>query len=173
MTPTTRLIAILVAALFTGCATLPPINTASKRPEVTIATANRELVKARLIDACSTSGYTLVQESPSLIAFSKPMTGSDGFMYQLAMGNAYSSQPQQIVRFTVTSLGGKTQVYGSINTSMQNAFGRSDGMDLSTARPGHEVQLVLEIIKAEIEGTKKQDLEALKQKYFQLYKRQA
>jgi hypothetical protein len=96
-------------------------------------------------------GYTLVSNTPYSLVFQKPMEGVGGALYQAAMGNAYSSQPQLIVRYTIATTGQSTHVFASVGTNMQNAFGRSEGMDLSRGKAGGELQSVLERLKLEME----------------------
>lgn len=155
-----RLIAVLsaVAVLLSSCAAPQPLATPTGRPEVTIATGNTAAVKGRIITVCAQSGYMLVNESPSMLVFSRRMDLNQATLYTVAMGNAYSSYPMVIARFSLTnSGGGNTRVFAALTTSMQNAFGQESGMDMSLSKEGHALQAVLELIKSEFEGKRKKN----------------
>ena len=151
----TRIASIALAGLLAACAAVKPLGTPTGRPEVTIGSTNASDIKGRIIAANAMYGYTLIQESPYLLVFSKPFEGWGGALYQASMGNAYSSQPQLVARYTIATMGSSTRVFASVETTMQNAFGRSDGMDLSKGKAGHEIQAVLQQIKAATETTPK------------------
>lgn len=143
----------LLLAILTSCTTVQPLGTPSKKPEIVIATTNTDAVKSRIISACAGAGYTLTQESSSLLVFSKPWTGAESVLYQAMIGGASASQPQLVIRFTIASLGGRTQVFATISATMQYGLGRTDSADYSATKFGHELQTVLLQIKADIEGT--------------------
>lgn len=149
---TIKAVSLAIAVAMTGCATVAPLGTPSGRPEVSIASADTSTIRSALLDRMLSGGYTLENETPSSMTFSKPMSDGDGFMYQALLGNAYSSAPSWLVRINLVSLGGNTRVLASIHSRMQNAFGREDGQDFSQGKAGHEFLSMLKILKERVEN---------------------
>jgi hypothetical protein len=133
-----------------GCQTTK-LATRSGKPEVTINTTDREMVKAILIDVCFNSGLSMVSDSSYSLVFSKPYEGFGGVMYQVLLGNAYSSSPVIVVRFNLVTLNSATRVIAQAQVSMQNAFGRQDNNDISSGKYGQDLLRMLHDVKSRIE----------------------
>jgi hypothetical protein len=135
------LMAVAAAALtMAGCVT--PLETASGNPEVVVQ-KDAARVKNELLAMMSAQGFAPTGDSENTLAFSKQLDVGAGMFYQLALGNAYSSQPQWHVRFTLIPMGKSTHVYAFVNVAMQGAFGQDQGMDDTRGKAGHEVQSLL------------------------------
>lgn len=140
----------LFSLTLTGCA-LKPLPTPSGNPEVTI-NASTQRVKSTLVSRLSSQGYILDQDTPYSLSFHRQMDGGSAMLYQVALGNAYSSTPQMIISFTFAPQNGGTRVFAHVNTSMANAFGRVEQVNMDRGKAGHEVQAMLGRVKSEMEG---------------------
>ena len=148
----TRLTSLILGfAILTGCAGVGPLPTPSGNPEVTINSSNKDKIKELLISKFAVNGFAIKQDTQYMLMVSKPLEGGDGMMYQLALGNAYSSTPEMNVSVTLSPVGKTTRVYGRIAVGMQGAFGQSQGTDLTRGKAGHELQGMLEQVKADAE----------------------
>jgi len=140
--------------LISACANLGPLPTPTGNPEVIILTKDKEAVKNRLADAFASNSYSIVQDTPYKMSFSKQMQGMQSALYQAALGNSYSSTPEIHVNVSLSSSADSTRVFAHVATSMQNAFGREDSVNLDQGKGGREIQALLEQVKAEVEAEK-------------------
>ena len=141
-----------VCTVFTGCAIMQPLPTPTGKPEVTINTTDTARIKGALVSVLAANGYTLAQDTPYSLVFSRQMQGGGAILYQAALGNSYSSTPQQNISFTFAPAGGATHVFGHMNTSMQNAFGQTQQTDMDYGRAAHQIQDLLLQVKAGAES---------------------
>jgi hypothetical protein len=153
MTISHKVTLLLASAFLCGCANVGPLATPSGYPEVTINTTNTKRVKELLLAHFASQGFAVLQDTEHMILVSKPMEGSGAVLYQVAMGNAYSSQPQMNISVTITPVGSTTKVYGHIAVAMQGVFGQNQGTNLDRGKAGRELQQVLDQLKARIEGS--------------------
>ena len=135
-----------------GCANLAPVATPTGKPEVTINTTNTSRIKGALVSTLGENGYGLTQDTPYSLIFGKQLEGSGAVLYQVALGNAYSSPPQMNMAFTFAPAGQATRVFAHINISMQGVLGQNQGTNMDTGKAAHEVQAMLEQIKANVES---------------------
>lgn len=140
-----------ISVCFTACANMEPIATPTGKPEVMIASKDASRIKGAIVSTVSAQGFSIVQDTSYSLVFTKPMEGSGGFLYQAAMGNAYSSPPQWVVSFTIAPLENSTRVFAHLSVGMQGAFGQSQGANMDQGKAAHEAQAMLEQIKAEVE----------------------
>ena len=134
------------AFLLTSCATTP-LPTASGNPEVTISSTNTKRVKEVLIAYYSSNGFAVVQDTQYTLAVSKTLDPGQAMLYQLGMGNAYSSAPQMVISFTLSPIAGATKVFGHVSVGMRGVFGQDQGMNLNRGRAGRELQTTLNQLK--------------------------
>lgn len=146
--------AVVLAA---GCANLQPLPTPTGKPEVMINTTDTGRVKGALVSTFASIGYSLAQDTAYSLVFTKPMEGSGAALYQVALGNAYSSTPQINVSLTLAPSPPATRVFAHLDISMQNAFGQTNRTNMDQGKGAHEIQRVLENVKASVEtaGPKK------------------
>ena len=142
---------ILGFAILTGCAGVGPLPTPSGNPEVTINSGNKSRIKELMITRFAANGFAIKQDTQYMLMVSKPMDTGDAMMYQLALGNAYSSAPEMNISLTLAPVGKTTRVYGRIAVGMQGVFGQSQGTDLTRGKAGHQLQAILEQVKADAE----------------------
>ena len=153
MTTPHKLILVFASACLCGCAGVGPLPTPSGYPEVTINTTNTKRVKEFLLAHFASQGFAVLQDTQYTLLVSKQMEGSGAVLYQVAMGNAYSSPPQMNISVTITPLGGATKVYGHIAVGMQGVFGQNQGTNLDRGKAGRELQSVLDQLKSRIESS--------------------
>jgi hypothetical protein len=151
MTMKRILILALASAFLCGCAGVGPLPTPSGNPEVTINSSNTKHIKELLVASLASNGFAVQQDTEYMLGASKPMEGSGAVIYQAALGNAYSSQPQVNVSITIAPLGSSTKVYGRIAFGMQGAFGQNQGTDVTRGKAGRELQAMLDQVKTQIE----------------------
>ena len=140
--------AIIMAAILGlgGCANVGPLATPSGNPEITVPRKDLEHVKTELVATMCAHGFEPVEDGQNSVAFSKPLEPGAAFAYTLAMGNAYSSQPQMNVRYSLIQQGNGVHVYAFVGVAMQGGFGQSQSLDLTHGKAGREVQEVLETL---------------------------
>ena len=148
-----RLTLILILLLLSSCAGVGPLPTPSGYPEVTINSTNTKRIKELLLAHFASNGFTVLQDTQYTLNVSKPLEGSAAVLYQVALGNAYSSTPQMNISVTIAPLGSTTKVYGHIAVGMQGAFGQNQGTNLDRGKAGRELQTVLDQIKSRIEAS--------------------
>ncbi len=148
-----RLTLILILLLLSSCAGVSPLPTPSGYPEVTINSTNTKRIKELLLAHFASNGFTVLQDTQYTLNVSKPLEGSAAVLYQVALGNAYSSTPQMNISVTIAPLGSTTKVYGHIAVGMQGAFGQNQGTNLDRGKAGRELQTVLDQIKSRIEAS--------------------
>jgi hypothetical protein len=149
-----RVLSALLAFVITlsGCAVMQPLPTPTGKPEVTIHSSDTNRIKSLLVTHFASQGFAVVQDTPYSLVFGKAMEGGGGLLYQAALGNAYSSTPQWQLRLSFASASGTTRVFAHISSSMQNAFGQTDQMEMNNGKAAHQTQAVLELVKAEAEA---------------------
>lgn len=157
MLPNGLRILALAASLsfFAGCAAMQPLSTPTGKPEVTIQTTNASQIKGAIVSVMASNGYTLVQDTTYSLAFTRQMEGGSALLYQAALGNAYSSTPQMNVSYTFAPAGNSTRVFAHINTSMQNAFGQNQQMNMDRGKAAHQLQDMLLLVKSRVESGRK------------------
>ncbi len=132
---------ILLACGMFGCADAP-LSPVSGNPEILVH-KNVAQVRDELISIMSARGYVPTEDSPNIVAFSRQLDNGSAVLYTLAIGNAYSSYPQQDVKFTMIPQGEDTHVYGFVRFSMQGAFGQAQNVELTRGKAGRELQEML------------------------------
>jgi hypothetical protein len=141
---TTNWLALMAAAVLAGCAEVGPLHTQSGNPEA-IFPQKPDLVRTELMAEMAVRGFMQIQDEPNILTFSRTMQQGEELLYTLGMGNAYSSQPEVHIRFTLVDMGGgKTHVYGFARCDMTGAFGQSQSLDITHGKGGREVQQLLD-----------------------------
>ena len=154
MTRIASLAAFPAIVLVAGCANLEPLPTPTGKPEVMINTTDTTKIKGALVATFAANGYSIAQDTPYNLVLTKPMEGSGAALYQAALGNAYSSNPQINISLTFAPAPGATRVFAHANISMQNAFGQNNATNMDQGKGAHQIQQLLENVKAEVEASK-------------------
>ncbi len=150
---THRLTLVFTSLILSSCAGVGPLPTPSGYPEVTIDSTNTKRIKELLLAHFASDGFAVVQDTEYTLNVTKPLEGSAAVLYQVALGNAYSSTPQANISVTIAPLGSATKVYGHIAVGMQGAFGQNQGTNLDRGKAGRELQSVLDQLKAQVEAS--------------------
>ena len=66
-----------------------------------------ETVVGKISSRCIDSGWTIVSSSQSSVTCEAPLSGTQSFVGQLLMGNAYSTPPKRYFQFNSTQVLGK------------------------------------------------------------------
>ena len=145
-----RIAAVVLLCLgVVSCA--PPVThqTASGRPEVTIATTNVDAVKGALISVMINGGYSITRESHYLLAFDRPV---DNVLAAALLGSQYDSTPNARISYTVARIQSGIRVVAdlAIVTNPGSAFERHTNMNANQDSLG--VQKLLLQIKSQVEA---------------------
>jgi hypothetical protein len=73
------LMLLLIACLLAGCASLPRLNTASGRPEITICGVSKKALMDRIVAGSVKSGYTIASINNYQVATTKPISSSSKY----------------------------------------------------------------------------------------------
>lgn len=126
-------------AMATGCATQPPriAETQSGKPEVLINTTDRQAVKQSIIGKNATTGWSLEQESDSLLLFRRPFDEKT-VIFGSALLGAGAMAKGMTIRYTIVQFDGKIKVLAA-------PFNDADSTEFNT------LHLQLQSIKQEFE----------------------
>lgn len=148
-----RRAATILAAMtaLCGCATAPPIQTASGSPEVTIPGASAEKIKPVIINAMLNRRLRIKSDTPYSIVVEKQ---TEDFTTQLLLGTAYGP-PIERVTFAIAEIAGGTRIVAdaSMVSNAGTAFERQTfGQHGSLNGPA--LQSLLDEIAASVRGQK-------------------
>ncbi len=139
-----------LALLFalSGCATAPPLQTASGRPEVTVHGKTASQVRNAALNHFVDRGWAPVRSEGSQLVFEKE--GSTG--QALVMG-LMTDNPQSTNRITITLVenGSDVRVVGAIAAVGANNFGRAQVVELQ-GKGYQQLQAELQGVKARAES---------------------
>lgn len=132
-----HLIALMLGLMaLTGCVEQEDYmaRTPSGRPEVAFATKSPAKVAEKITARCAAKGLLVRKTSPNEVICGGTMSGGDAMLAQLAIGNSYSTQPEQYIRFTIFPVRGRVRVqtYQWIETQM--AFGQVNKLELNSGK---------------------------------------
>lgn len=127
------LIPLLSLAVLLGCATTQPriTQTPSGKPEAVFETADVDVVKSLIVNAMTTSGFSIQNDSKYLLSFTKEMKGVQGATAQVLIGNSYSTSPQEEAAFSIVQLDSRIRVVASASMSTQMAMGQVQRRDMT------------------------------------------
>ncbi len=100
------------------------------------------------------SGFILISDTEYNIVLSKPWDGAGGLLYQVLLGNAYSTKPEWNIRLSMVTLNNSTRIVAQSVVKMKNGFGREEVNDMTAGKSGEELQQMLRSIKAQVETGK-------------------
>lgn len=144
--------AFAISALaLSSCAVSQPAvkQTQSGHPEGVFKNESLEVVKGKLIEACGARSWTVFEAGSNQVVCGKTMEGGSAILTQLAIGNSYSTTPQQKIRFTVFQLNADVKVTSYQWVETQMAFGQTKTQELNSTAQNNSVQNMLFQIGAE------------------------
>lgn len=138
----------LVYVSLTGCVTVPPLQTPSQRPEVTIPGVTKKEVIDVLVSEMVASGAQVRQTNDYTAVFSKRDTSLGG---ALVYGSKYDSFPETRLTFNFVDTSGGIRVFcnAAMITNPGSAFERVN--DVTGGKTAHEMQGMLERLKATLQ----------------------
>lgn len=141
------LIACFVLTL-AGCAASVPLTkvTASGKPEVIYNTASKTDVKDLLLNMCHQNSLAVFDSNDSSVICGKEKEGSKAILAQLVMGNSYSTQPVDKVRFTIMKQDNKVKVWADIWMETQMGMGQIKQMDIKDNQSLNKIQAMLDSV---------------------------
>ena len=144
------LVISLTLTLLMGCASLPPINTSSGRPEITICGVGKNEMMEKVVAGATMDGFNIRNTSNFQIVMGKPVTN---LLTAALWGSRYDSTPEYRLIWTFADIGNNCThigVVAQIVTNPGSAFERVT--DVSTGKDGHQIQEGLEEIKTRAES---------------------
>lgn len=104
-------IVVILAAFIVGCASQPPkiAKTLSGMPEMLIATTDRQAVRQNIIGRNVADGWTLEQETDSLLLFKRPFDEKTA-IFGAALIGAQAMVRGKTIRYTIVQTQGGTKV---------------------------------------------------------------
>jgi hypothetical protein len=105
-------------------------------PEAGFPNATSIEASGKLVSLCIANGLTVVSSQPNEVVCEVKIGAVKSFFAQLLLGNAYSTTPQALVRFTIAQVGANAIVQAKGWVETQMAFGQIRRMDLTN---GHDL----------------------------------
>lgn len=139
------LVILTVAFAVSGCATAPPLHTASGRPEVTLHGRTISQARTAVLNHFVNQGWAPVRTDGSQLIFEQQGSTGQNFLMGLMTDN-----PQSVNRITITLIdnGSDVRVVGAVAAVGANNFGRAQVVEL-TAKGYPQLQAELESIKVQ------------------------
>ncbi|WP_336171747.1 hypothetical protein [Acinetobacter ursingii] len=117
--------------LLTSCAQVPlNKNTASGYAEGVFENAQLEEVKNRFVFACNQKGYEIKEANPNKIVCSKTLDGMNAIVTQMAIGNQYSTIPEELLVFQLARIDNNVHVTVRNYRETQMAFGQMSRVEI-------------------------------------------
>lgn len=140
--------AVCFLLLLSGCATVPPPNTPSQRPEVTIAGASKKEILDVLMAEMLSSGAQVKRVDDYSVVFAKPDSSFGG---ALLFGSRYDSTPEMRVTYNLVEMGNAIRVFcnAAMVTNPGSAYERVS--DVTGGKLAHEIQAMLERLKSRVQ----------------------
>ncbi len=131
-----------------GCATAPPLQTKSGRPEVTIHNRTAVRVKSVVVNYFVDQGWSVAREEGTQLIFEHQGTAGESLLMGMLTDN-----PQSTNRITITLIenGSDVRVVGGIAAVGSNNFNRQQAVEL-TGKGYPSLQSSLEQIKSKAES---------------------
>ncbi|WP_413460094.1 hypothetical protein [Herbaspirillum huttiense] len=143
---------VLFAIFLAGCANMAqPLSTPSGRPEVTITGSNTSEVKSVISNAMMNRGFSVKNDSESLITYEKTI---DDVLTASLFGTRFNTKPASRISFSFASSAGTVRVLGSIAVISNPGSGFEQATDFSQgSKDAENIQAMLEQVKRVIVST--------------------
>lgn len=129
-----------------ACQTVKPPATASGRPEVSIAGAKPEQVKALLVSKMLDKGYRLAKDDSFNVTFEKV---SDNLAANILFGTRAGGNPVVRVNYTIADLSGSVRVVADLAIISNAGMAFENRTDVSAGAEAPKVQAFLETVAEE------------------------
>lgn len=138
-------LAVLASTLLAGCAQEPlKKQTSSGKPEVEFPNKTVEQVINGITEYCNDKGFVVEEQNKNYVVCAKQADGTQGFFTQLAIGNAYSTTPQNKLRFSVSPKGQGAKVWLNAWSETQMAMGQVNRMPFEGNKAQNQMQDMLD-----------------------------
>ena len=102
------------------------------RPAQISINADREKVASMTVETLTSYGYTLDNESPRRLVFSRPLKGFGKTLAgQMAVGTRGGNAPRMAIAATINEVSGVTTVILDTGIFSNNIFGKTNSADLN------------------------------------------
>ena len=141
----TFLTAVLATIVLTSCAAQQPLlkQTASGYPEGVFQSTNVDTVRSKIMNACSSMGVMVQEATGNQVTCSKRLEGSQAILAQFAIGNSYSTPPEQKVKFIIYQIGPDVKVTAQQWVETQMPYGQMRRMELNSNDQNNGIQQML------------------------------
>jgi len=141
----------LACCLLVGCAAQAPLikQTASAYPQGVFKGQSLEEVKAKIMDACISIGAMVSEASSNQVVCGKAMEGGQAALTQVLIGNAYSTTPQQKIRFVMYVLNSNVKVTAQEWVETQMPGGQLQTVEIRNNNEKNGIQRMLFRLGAE------------------------
>ena len=137
----------LACALLVGCAQEPlKKQTSSGKPETEFPNKTVDQVINGITEYCNDKGFVVEEQNKNYVVCAKEDEGAQGFFTQLAIGNAYSTTPQNKLRFSVSKKGNGSKVWVNAWSETQMAMGQVNKMPFEGNKAQNQMQDMLDLL---------------------------
>lgn len=136
---------VLSSVLLSGCASeVLNKQTASGKPEGVYPNHTVEQVMEALVQNCNEKGFAIEEQAKNYVVCSREMQGGSAILTQLAIGNAYSTNPVQKVRYSASKFGTGSKVWAEAWSETQMALGQVNKVANNDNKTKNNIQTVLD-----------------------------
>lgn len=145
-----RVLGLAALVGIVGCAPQQQLmrETASGYAEEVMPATTVEVVKAKIMESCTNRGALVQEATGNQVLCGMTMSGGDGMMAQLLLGNSYSTTPERKARFTIIQTGPNVRVSAQQWIETQMAFGQIKRAELNSPNHRNDMQRLLAEIAA-------------------------
>ncbi len=136
-----KVLLVGVLLVLGGCAQVPlSKQTTSGYAEGKFEGAQLEDVKNRFVFACNQKGYEIKEASSNKVVCSKTMEGMGAVFTQAAIGNSYSTIPEQLLVFQLARISNNVHVSVRNYRETQMAFGQMSRVEIKNNKTTNLMQ---------------------------------
>jgi hypothetical protein len=140
--------ALVVIFLLVGCASAPPLNTPSHRPEVTISGVSRKAVVDLIVNQALSNGNTLKKADEYSVVITRV---DDSFLGAVLFGSRYDIHPEGRVTYTLVETSGSIRVFATIAIVRNPNSAFEAVTDITEGNAAPQAQAFLERLKTKAE----------------------
>jgi hypothetical protein len=118
-------------------------TTSSGYPEGVFANTTVGDVRNKVIAGCDMRGIAVEQTSDNSVICGKTVSGGDAVVAQLLVENAYSTTPEEKIRFTIYQIGSDVEISAHEWVESQMPFGQVRQVELNSNNQFNDMQRYL------------------------------
>lgn len=135
------------------------MSIAQQWPETTIKNVSLTDVKNRFVLGCTRTGLNVREASDHKVVCAKAMNGMKAIATQVAIGNQYSTTPQEVVTFNIAQMNNDVFVSARISVDTQSAMGQVNSVEPFNKKNNATIQKTLDNVSKELSKPSEQTLE--------------